>query len=296
MRRRWQTHLEKVSACSSSVISDTSDCDEVDKKLNDFDEKYQQNRISHWLSPSNSSIEYNAAVDKRHPGTCEWLLDHRSFRSWKYGSSPFLWLHGLSGCGKTILATSVVSQSRDDGGVLLFFYFNVSDKGKTSVSQMLRTLITQAQTRSKAVQVELQKLYVDCANGQHQPSTQQLSDGLKTAISALGHVTIVVDALDECKTIKELLAWLKHIRDSTFKHLRLFVTSRKEGELYAAIDDWAEADWCVTIAVQNSHTSADIRNYVRARICDVNEFKYWTRQQDLHARVEESVFEKSDGM
>ncbi|KIL58410.1 hypothetical protein M378DRAFT_170665 [Amanita muscaria Koide BX008] len=56
-----------------------------------------------WLDPPDSSINHNSALRKRRSDTGSWLLRDSMYKDWQTMTNSFLWLHGLSGSGKTIL-------------------------------------------------------------------------------------------------------------------------------------------------------------------------------------------------
>lgn len=50
--------------------------------------------MSQWLNLPDPSINFHAALQKRHPKTGRWLLDSQQFASWKAATSSSMWLHG----------------------------------------------------------------------------------------------------------------------------------------------------------------------------------------------------------
>ena len=50
--------------------------------------------------------DHNEARQKRVGKTCEWIFEVAEFKSWVLGTNGVLWLHGLPGCGKTVLRYS----------------------------------------------------------------------------------------------------------------------------------------------------------------------------------------------
>lgn len=235
-------------------------------------------------------------MTKRHPGTCQWLLDHESYRSWKTQRNSLFWLYGTSGCGKTILASSTIQQLREGDNVLLFFYFNVNEENKRTLSQMLRTLIFQAQSQAEVAEIATRKLYASCLNGKRQPTPSELLACCNHIMEQLDRVTLVIDALDECEASKELVDWLKNLHSSNLEGLHLLVTSRREMDPELLIGTWPDNAHCETFLIQNHHMNKDIRSYVCATIHADDEFKEWNHRTALRSKVEKKVLEKSSGM
>lgn len=271
-------------------------CDEVAWGLTNLNDAYLQERILAWLSPVNSSIEYNESRKKRHPDTCQWLCDDESYRSWIDGAFSVLWLQGISGCGKTILTSHVIDQLRDQGEVLFFFYFNINTRDKKWLSQMLRALVTQVQPKNQFVQDALRKFYASCLDGSRQPTLEQLCGCFKSIINLHDSVTIVIDALDECKEREALLDWLKELYSAGPKHLRLFVTSRQGTAPQSTIDALFPKGRCQLVAVRYADINADIASCVHSSIHHDKKFKHWNRRPELCLRMEQRVCEQSDGM
>ena len=67
--------------------------------------KHQEERtkILEWLSITYSVSNYEAARRKHVAETGNWFLESIAFKSWKTDPDSFLWMHGIAGCGKTIL-------------------------------------------------------------------------------------------------------------------------------------------------------------------------------------------------
>ena len=57
-----------------------------------------------WLSPINFRAIQAETLDQWHQGTGQWLLDPPEFESWVDETGSNLWLPGMPGAGKTILA------------------------------------------------------------------------------------------------------------------------------------------------------------------------------------------------
>ena len=51
--------------------------------------------IADWLSPLNFFQKQIDVLNRRHPGTGQWLLDSSEFRDWLSGAEQTLWCHGI---------------------------------------------------------------------------------------------------------------------------------------------------------------------------------------------------------
>jgi len=61
-----------------------------------------------WLSEVQYTDRHNELqndVRKDNPGSGKWFIESTEFRDWKKNPRAFLWLNGVSGCGKSSMST-----------------------------------------------------------------------------------------------------------------------------------------------------------------------------------------------
>lgn len=235
-------------------------------------------------------------MERRHQDTCRWLLDSDEYRSWRSTPSSFFWLHDLSGCGKTVLASAVIQKLQSEGreSLVACHYFDVNGGDKRNLSQMLRSLLYQlSSTHSKARQ-SLQALYVDCGLGTRGPTIRQLSEQLAMVLDQVAEVTIIIDALDECEFPDDIVTWIKGLYQIDRNSLHLLVTSRKQGILDTAIEKWHRRDQLH--AVRSDGINNDIAHYIHTRLFESEEFKKWNSHKGLREHVEQAVLQRANGM
>jgi hypothetical protein len=155
-------------------------------------------KIERWLSPPDCSTNANLARKQRHQGTGTWLLDSPAFQEWQSGSRQHLWLYGWAGCGKTVLATTVLDHLlSSDIHTTLSFFFDFNDPGKQRLEDLLRSLAVQLYRSENKATRSLDDLFASHNTGGKQPDTTALSACINTMIGAIGKAYIVIDALDE---------------------------------------------------------------------------------------------------
>ena len=60
--------------------------------------------IIKWISQSDFTTDYHrSACEQREPHTGNWFIKGSRYKEWRDTPGSFLWLHGIPGCGKTIL-------------------------------------------------------------------------------------------------------------------------------------------------------------------------------------------------
>lgn len=64
----------------------------------------RSDEILRWLSSTDPSINQNAARGSHEPQTGKWFICGREYSHWKETPQSFLWIHGIAGCGKTVMS------------------------------------------------------------------------------------------------------------------------------------------------------------------------------------------------
>ncbi|CEJ81552.1 hypothetical protein VHEMI01673 [[Torrubiella] hemipterigena] len=255
-------------------------------------------KIARWLSAPVPSANQNKARELHQPGTGQWFLDSEHYQSWKKVRGSFLWLYGKSGCGKTILSSTVVADLDNDTTTspnLLYFYFDFNDVGKTSTEQAVRSLIDQLYRKGVRSRRLLDSFYAQHARSGEQLSQALLQKLLQNMIVQCRDVWIVLDGLDECNTrglhtSDSVLLWIKKL-SSPPSNLHVLVTSRPENDIKSSIEAWASTDEIVSL--QPDLFADDIGIYIHTR---VKQLDRWRGSPDIQKLVASTLNERADGM
>ncbi|EAQ93238.1 hypothetical protein CHGG_01473 [Chaetomium globosum CBS 148.51] len=253
-------------------------------------------KIERWLRPSDPSTNANHARELRHEGTGAWLLESPVFQEWHSGSRQYLWLHGLAGCGKTVLSATVLDHlAKGNDRRILSFFFDFSDTAKQTVDAMLRSLAFQlyrGRARSAGV---LDASFQAHQDGRNQLATKTLSDALFKMLAVQKKVSIVLDALDESRTRADLLLWIRDVVSRPeLGHVQLFCTGRPEAEFLRDIPSLiGEGN---SLELNKQAVNADIRSYVAAQLSQRREFRDKPLSQDLLLLIQSRVGDGANGM
>ncbi|KAI5465093.1 ankyrin repeat-containing domain protein [Mariannaea sp. PMI_226] len=232
--------------------------------------------VKRWLSPPDHVSNLKVARERRHHNTGIWLLDSPAYNEWKLGSRQHLWLYGLAGCGKTVLSTRIIDNLlQTDTNTTLFFFFDFNDPGKQTLESLLRSLVFQLYHLGGEAVSRLDRLFTSHDNGQIQLDMSALSDYIKLIMQTDRKVVLIIDALDECITRKDLLHWL---RDFTSSHSQLIVTGRPEAEFQCEIAYFLDERNCILL--DKKAVNLDIRSYVTARLKQDPDFTSKNLSQD----------------
>jgi hypothetical protein len=283
-----------------TTLAVSSDLTEVAINVRDTRENVHELRLSHhekeirdWLSAANPSINYANALEKRHKGTGLWFTEGEAFADWKKQPNSFLWLHGIAGCGKTILSSTIIEHlsnvtSRDQ--VLLYFYFDFNDSNKQTLENMLRSLTYQLYQRQPDARESLDQLW---SSSQHL-SRDSLRDTLLAMLGKVNNVSIVLDALDESTTRSDLLAWIKSVLGADSIACRIVVTSRREEDIESAFQLWIGPE--NIISIQEDVVDDDIEAYVGYIVHSSEQLVRWRNMPDVQDEIETTLVENAHGM
>ncbi|KAH9240263.1 hypothetical protein K456DRAFT_1040780 [Colletotrichum gloeosporioides 23] len=253
-------------------------------------------KIRTWLAAPDPSTNANHARELRHDGTGAWLLENITYQNWISGTYKHLWLHGMAGCGKTVLSTTVLDHLTKDGDlVVLNFYFDFSDVMKQTTNGMLRSLALQLYRRGLDQAGHLNDSFRAHKNGEQKPTTTTLEEIIQQILAAQQKVVIILDALDESTTREELLLWLKVMFDNRkLGHVQALYTSREEVEFINDIPDLIGDDCCLSLDV--GAIDVDIRSYVLMTTQTDTKFSKKKLSEDLLRRIHDKVGNGANGM
>ncbi|THZ96876.1 Pfs, NACHT and ankyrin domain protein [Aureobasidium pullulans] len=306
---------ELLSYLDSADVTKTSRAIEVIEQLSEDVQKMgvslkgvaktmdetQANTVYHnivkWLSAPDPSTNYNEAQEQRREGTGSWFLQGQALKEWKEKPYARTWLHGLSGCGKTILSSSIIGllQHEDPPPCpLIYFFFDFRNSTKQSLDGMLRSLITQFDQQLPHLRHFVEESCKFHNRGTQQPSTDSLKVLYDTMARDAAWVRMVLDAVDEAPKRRDLLDWLESSVGRKEYNLQLIVTSRLEEDIETAFLRCVNSEHHVNI--QQNMVDTDIRSYVCHRVLDEQAFKRWQRQPKVRARIVEDLTRKAGGI
>jgi hypothetical protein len=242
-----------------------------------------------WLNASDMWINLRNAIEKRQPGTGEWLTSSADFQAW-LSSPQFLWVTGIPGAGKTILSSTVIAtllcQQETTKNAVVFSYFDFQDSLKQQADTLLRAVLTQLAARNSEALQCLVELHGRCTSSRG-ASPDELLRAVATSLTAFPKTFIIVDAMDECSDRRLLLQHLKALSELPNVHLAAF--SRKETDIESALQDVAHEIRLTAAAVDN-----DIAMYVKHRMETSEDMVFWAPEDK--ERAQKHLTSKADGM
>ncbi|KAK7397580.1 hypothetical protein QQX98_013055 [Neonectria punicea] len=200
--------------------------------------------VKQWLSPYNSKLQHDmcAKAKAECPGSGAWLLGDNRFKAWFdpiYCTTPLLWLNGIPGAGKTVLASTVVDAVQElvakDQARLAYFYCNGTNDTRNSFVAVARGLLSQLLLGDQDLMLQLydkQNLQSGEAILLEGSLTKELLD---VALVSKKTTYLIIDGIDECKREerKEICSWFSERINKLSKedhgNLRCLFVSQEDG-------------------------------------------------------------------
>lgn len=264
-----------------------------------------------WLDAPDPSAHHNILVKGRTAGTGVWLLKGPEFEAWRNSAEmSVLWMHGIPGCGKSVLTSSVIdyirqfNSTKGHGSALAYYYFQFSHKDTSTMDLMLRSLIYQLSYWKDSPPTALSDfasqhfgntryhnkgatIYRD---GVSQPSTSELVSILRGIAAELDEVFLILDGLDECVDHHDLLGVFEDMLRWNVERLHVFLTGRFDQNLDTTIKVMN-----VPIVEVNKHVvDVDIELFVKDQLTSHPKLRKWSPK--LRDQIRDSLITGSQGM
>lgn len=250
-----------------------------------------------WLSAPNEVLDQEAAVKVRsdNPSSGKWLLQDSKMKAWMDTNNsivPSLWMNGKPGAGKTILASVVVEACRKvPSTATIYFYCSYQDEQRKKFLSVARALIAQLLLQNDTL---LPYLHEQClASGQASLVSSQLcEDILKTCLTTMGTVYIIIDGIDECDfpERKAILSFVTSLvaNSATPGKLRALFVSQDENDIKKLLRS------CTVLRLTDDHNRSDIETYATKRSQEIQE--KFQLSDETRRYIVNIVRDGSDGM
>ncbi|KAJ3579030.1 hypothetical protein NPX13_g1537 [Xylaria arbuscula] len=233
------------------------------------------------LDPPDFEDDQVSAMNMCHSGSGLWIFENPVFSKWaqsKSISDAVLFIHGMPGAGKTLIASTIINKLRADVGVChrtcLFFYFKHSSETKRSMTSMLRAFLTQLMYQDDTL---IQEFHGKCHAFSNTEARQlhNLKTWTADLLSSQNACTIILDGLDECykhgnSESKKILEWLllSVLPDCERKGatIRLLVLGQRDGDLDLCLLDFPS----IRLDRESPH-SDDLRLFTQKRASDIGQ-------------------------
>ena len=259
----------------------------------------EREKMHQWLSAPDPSLNHNKACEQRQATTGSWFIRSQQFTNWKANPDVLLWLHGIPGCGKTILSSTIIEdvfhQRHSNSAIaVVYFYFDFNDAEKQNHDNMLRSLITQLSIQSSSTPQALKILFSSCVNGKRQPVIEALVTTFQQMVEDFDETFIIFDALDECKERQKLMELIEKIVAWKLGTLHILATSREVQDIKESLEPLVHDQ--DKICIQSALVTDDIRAYVHERLQTDRRLRRWQKQPKVQDEIENALINRADGM
>ena len=298
---------EDINAVKLATFTAQRDLKDTKETTLDIQARFQETRSDiwrkqyyRWLNAPDPSTDQNRARKGRQAGTGLWFVQGETFIRWKDGNGSggdtLIWLHGKPGCGKTVLSSTIVHELSNDPGQrakVVYFYFSFNDAQKQTPESMIRSLILQL-FEQNAETAELKSCYSACNDGMQQPDIEGLLKILKNMTNSSDQKYIILDALDECSDIHELLGRVEEIQGWRQSNLKLLLTSRRHKDIEDRMQIFTQLEQ--RICIQSALVDVDISRYVHGRLQTDFLLQRWRNSPQIQEEIRTTLANKADGM
>lgn len=237
------------------------------------------------------------SIKLRQPGTGSWLIESQEYRDWCQTGNRKLWLYGIPGAGKTILASTMIEEAlrgSNANNAVAFFYCDYKDPATQKPQLILGSLIQQIAKQDEQA-FEKVAVFCDNWNTEHRKDydydCQELRDLLLEISCCFDSATILVDGLDECgANTPEMMELLTSLNaDDVGADIRTLFLSRDEVEIRERLGDYCH----LAVAARSS----DLRLYVGAEIEQrIRKNKLRIKDHSLKEYIMNRLVEGAEGM
>lgn len=275
------------------------------------DEKYQQEKdfqaVLAWLKVDGSeqvTLLDSVSVDKvAYPGTCDWLLQHETIKSWlrKTPETPLVWLYGNPGTGKSAISAELVNWLQSSSAAVVYHFCAYTYTCSTQYQGIVRSLLVQVLRNDGDLVSHVYQEYVL----KRKPATiSALVKLLQTAILAWSHESrqqqylwILFDAFNECESSKQqqLASLLNQLSSLSSNQtvVKILITTRKLPVMTRRL----RKNQVLSLSDEEGSLTSAIRIYAS---CRLKFMESRLRQIELEekeiAEIKNLVAEKAHGM
>ncbi|KAG8623518.1 hypothetical protein KVT40_008494 [Elsinoe batatas] len=262
-----------------------------------------------WLGAVDQSAKHKLLLQKREAGTADWFLQAAEYKSWKTPAGSALWLHGIPGCGKSVIAAVITedllnTNAKEERVATAYFHFDFSNKNDSTLGMLLRSVITQLSLQASLVPPCLGRFANDRLKGTKlngiestykdivaQPDNIDLATLLVEVVDAhFDSVYLVIDAMDEASDLEDLLRYLTDLLSQRSNKLHVLLTSRKETTIVSALENVVDT----SVEMDPVATNADIGTYVMNEVARQPKLRKWS--EGLRQEVQTALTKDACGM
>ncbi|KAI0440894.1 hypothetical protein F4803DRAFT_552616 [Xylaria telfairii] len=229
-------------------------------------------RVLDFFLKVDPQILLDKSINSRHSLTGLWLTESVAFSRWLHDPRSALWLEGISGGGKTVLAGAMIQDSLRSSGsncAVAFFFCNFADEKSHDPVNLLATIASQLARQNPNAYILLEQYYEELHPPAGLSRSPNLSHVTKLVIDILGEfdkALLLIDGVDECEShVVAVTQTLLGLWQNT-QNMSIAILSRPEH----VIRELLETEFtCLDVAAQKDdillYSSAEIDARIRSK-------------------------------
>ena len=160
--------------------------------------------LKEWLKKTDSdspASEYRKHLNSHAKGTGEWILETHQYKQWSQSDDvENLWIRGIPGCGKSVVAASLVNRLRRQGdSIVLFFFFREIIQTNREPHSLLQDFCYDLLDHCPQLVVSLEEVMKRHSEVSSVPFHELYHCLIVAMRSTKKPIRCVIDALDEMK-------------------------------------------------------------------------------------------------
>lgn len=194
-----------------------------------------------WLQGADVDNDHYSLRSSQIKGTGRWLFGNEKFKKWFDPISTYslLWMNGMPGAGKSVLAAMVLDEIRANKWNLkpkpktIYFYCKEGDKERNNFVAIGRSLLLQLLTNDSQLVDHLYSVYRDSKDTVLR-TKHVIEELLEAALLDCSSVYVVLDGIDEClqEERQGIVHWFKKLVEklppSSAHQLRVLLVSQSD--------------------------------------------------------------------
>lgn len=226
--------------------------------------------LNHFSKGVDPQTYFSTNAKLRHSTTGFWLTKHRQFQTWMTESGSRLWLSGIPGAGKSVLASLIVQScinASNEQFALAYYYCDYKSPDTQQIVTILGCIAIQIAKQHEDGFRYLQQYHNQLKPPEKYRQTPQFTNAenfcevIKKLVKCFLGVRIVIDRLDECgEDTRDTCQWLDRLfcEDTTNVSVALLSRDVVEVRQYFGSRYWSHME----VAAQ----TRDAEHYVRTEI------------------------------
>lgn len=215
------------------------------------------------------------------PGTRQEIREYIADWAMNNTNQIILWIHGLAGSGKSTLATTMANFFQEKKCLGAFLFFNRDIHENTHPAMAVRTLAYQLGLSNSRIGEAINSAINDHPSIYASPLSFQFQKLIVEPLASLlpsdtsDIIVVVIDALDECGSVKERKTLLSLLTNESIKlptTLRIIITSRADADIWGSFETQNHIR-SIELDITTNANARDIISYFRHSMSEIRNSK-----------------------